>query len=202
MGGINRSASDRASYGVPMLPFRPFRNTAIGGSQGGSSMHVSAWIHDFEAMDEYLLNQAPRAVQPGMTPRQLVAGSRQPPSLDPAWNVVRSARSEVGSGSMAGTAREAASWQPAAEASPSAGLLTIDEERQRRRNLAETRSSEARDFFQRGQAAEAAGKANIAKIYYQMAVRRATGDLQVEILAKLQATAQEKTGQSVARSAN
>ncbi|MDZ7617617.1 MAG: hypothetical protein U1E05_11465 [Patescibacteria group bacterium] len=195
MGGINRSASGRTSYGAPMLPFRPFRNTAIGGSQGGSSMHVSAWVHDFEAMDDYLLNQPPRTVQFGTTPRQAVAGSRQPPSLDPAWNV-------AGGGSVAGATHGAASWQPAAEASPSSGLLTVDEERQRRQNLADTRATEAHDFFERGQTAEAAGKTNVAKIYYQMAARRATGDLHVAVLAKLQAIAQEQTGQSVARSDN
>ncbi len=200
MGGINRSASGRTSYGVPMLPFRPFRNTAIGSSQGASSMHMSAWIHDFEAMDDYLLNQAPRTVQSGMGPRQAIADSRQPPSLDPAWNVARGGRSEVGGGSVAGTPHGAASWQPAAEAAPSAGLPTVDEERQRRQNLADTRATEAHDFFQRGQTAEAAGKTNVAKIYYQMAARRATGDLQAEVLAKLQAIAQEQTGQSVARS--
>ena len=200
MGGINRSASGRTSYGVPMLPFRPFRNTAIGSNQGASSMHISAWIHDFEAMDDYLLNQAPRTVQPGMAPRQAVVGSRQPPSLDPAWNIARSGRSELADGRVAYATHGAPSWQSEAEATPPPGLLTVDEERQRRQNLADTRATEARDFFERGQTAEAAGKANVAKIYYQMAARRATGDLQVAVLAKLQAIAQQQTGQSVARS--
>lgn len=41
-------------------------------------------------------------------------------------------------------------------------------------------------LLEKAAGAEAAGKPNVAKIYYQMAARRATGDRQREILARLQ----------------
>ena len=53
----------------------------------------------------------------------------------------------------------------------------------------EVRRQEAADFFQRGRAAEAAGKANVARIYYQMAARRLplhqNAPMKTEILARL-----------------
>ena len=49
------------------------------------------------------------------------------------------------------------------------------------------RSAEADDYFARGQQAEADGKMAVAKIYYQMAARRATGDLKQQVLARLDA---------------
>ena len=48
-----------------------------------------------------------------------------------------------------------------------------------------TRVEEADSFFARGQQAEADGKPNVAKIYYQMAARRATGDLKQQVQARL-----------------
>ena len=49
------------------------------------------------------------------------------------------------------------------------------------------RADEADSFFARGQQAEADGKPNVAKIYYQMAARRATGDLKQQVQARLDA---------------
>lgn len=57
LGGIKRAATGRNEFGVPMLPFRPFKNTGIGREVSASSVHVTATIHDFEAMDEFLLSQ-------------------------------------------------------------------------------------------------------------------------------------------------
>lgn len=45
--------------------------------------------------------------------------------------------------------------------------------------------AEARSWYERGITAERAGKANVAKTYYQMAARRASGPLREEILARL-----------------
>lgn len=56
MGGISRSAEGRTESGVPMLPFRPFRNQAIGQTRSAASTFVTATIHDFDAMDQALLN--------------------------------------------------------------------------------------------------------------------------------------------------
>ena len=48
-----------------------------------------------------------------------------------------------------------------------------------------TRAEEADTFFARGQKAEADGKPGVAKIYYQMALRRAAGDLKQQAQARL-----------------
>ena len=47
------------------------------------------------------------------------------------------------------------------------------------------RASEAEELFAKGQLAEAEGKAGVAKIYYQMAARRAQGELLQETIARL-----------------
>jgi hypothetical protein len=67
----------------------------------------------------------------------------------------------------------------------SAPLPSIEEIRRQRRFDDEARQSEARDFFERGQAAVESGKANVARIYYQMAAKRASGSFRDEVLAKL-----------------
>ncbi len=206
MGGINRSASGRNSFRSPTLPFRPFKNTAIGSEQSAMGMHVSARIHDFEAMDEYLLSQPPRTVQAGGGARNVAGIDNRPAGLDPArhaagiastWNAVPADR---GGGAAAHPAD--GQWQSARKPAPAAPLLSVAEERRRREAHAESRSAEAEAFFLRGQEAEASGKANVARIYYQMAARRATGELQHEVLGRLRDIAHPETAGSLARSAD
>ncbi len=48
-------------------------------------------------------------------------------------------------------------------------------------------NQDAEDWFQRGCDAEEAGKRNVAKLYYQMASRRASGKLKKQILTRLDA---------------
>ena len=57
----------------------------------------------------------------------------------------------------------------------------------RRQQAAEdsTAQAEARQYCDQARAAEAAGKPGVAKIYYQMAARRAGGALKTEILSEL-----------------
>jgi len=61
------------------------------------------------------------------------------------------------------------------------------------------KTEEAAKFFERGQRAEAAGKSGVAKIYYQMAARRATGDLREQVAAKLEAIGRAKTASKIAQ---
>ena len=60
-----------------------------------------------------------------------------------------------------------------------------EEIRQRNEAAAQARNSEAYKFFEKGIAAEEAGKANVAKIYYNMAARRAPDELKAAVQAKL-----------------
>jgi hypothetical protein len=66
----------------------------------------------------------------------------------------------------------------------------------RRQQLAavDKKQQEATEYYRRGQTAESEGKGNVAKIYFQMAARRASGELKAEIQRHLD-------GPALARSA-
>ena len=54
LGGINRASTGRTESGV--LPFPGFQNRGIGQDRSASSFWATAQIHDFDAMDQALLN--------------------------------------------------------------------------------------------------------------------------------------------------
>jgi hypothetical protein len=174
MGGVNRASSGRNEFGVPILDKLPyvnrlFKNVGIGQQYSAAPIRMTAYIHDFDEMEEQLLGQPPSTLgmsgRLGQTPAQIAAHSLMP--RDPV---------------------AAVAWQPKVAETPAdrPGAKLADE--QARRAVAqETREDEAQKFFERGRQAEADGKANVAKIYYQMAARRATGQLKEQVLAKLEA---------------
>ena len=151
LGGVNRARSGSGQFGAPLLPFG---NRAGGSSVGATGASVSAYVHDFRAMDEALLGGSPSDFQARR-------GELPPLESDPLI-----------------TSRNSTGARPA----PS-----VDDVRQRRMAAEQTRASEALVFFERGQKAEAAGKPNVAKIYYQMVTRRATGSLKERSVARLEA---------------
>jgi hypothetical protein len=182
MGGINRASSGRNEFGAPLSPFR---NSAIGSERSASNMRMHVWIHDFEAMDQLLLSQ------PAGATAALGALPMDQPDDNPFVRmVVESQEPEAGS------SWELSSRADAQEVPP----LSVAAERQRRVRQQETRAAEADDFFARGQQAEAEGKQNVAKIYYQMAARRATGELKTQVAAKLEAIGRAETGSAVVQS--
>lgn len=73
-------------------------------------------------------------------------------------------------------------------------------EARRMRDLEQgAKEGEARSFYQQGLNAQAAGKPGIARILYQMAARRASGELRARILRRLdvlrlEARSPQKTG--------
>ncbi len=154
LGGVNRAQGDLRQFGAPLLPFG---NRSMGSSRSASGMSVTAWIHDFEAMDEALLGQS--------SYYQGYLQARQAPPAG-AWD--QRVAGSVGSSG--------------ARAAPS-----VEDIRQERLAAQETRASEALTFFERAKKAEAEGKPNVARIYYEMVARRATGDLKDQALAKLEA---------------
>jgi hypothetical protein len=96
--------------------------------------------------------------------------------------------------------------EPATAASPLAlglakgqatSLPSLKEIESQRSMKEQAARSEAADFFQRGRDAQSAGKAGLARTYYQMALRRASGDLRSQIAAQL-----EQLGAAGARVAN
>jgi len=144
LGGVNSSRGASSSFGGPLLPGGQ-RAQAAQASAGG--VGISAWIHDFEAMDRAALDEA--------------AARR-------------------------GDVSESESARPL-RANPfsAAGVQSIAEIRQQQAEAAAEVDQEAQELFARGEQAEAAGKAGAAKIYYQMAHRRARGPLRERIAQRL-----------------
>jgi hypothetical protein len=179
LGGVNRAAEGRNEFGVPLLPFRPFRNVGIGREVSSSGMWVGVTIHDFDAMDRYLLG-LPTAFSQDLGDRRsqaaALAGTLQPrdPGAGSSWQVATSS----GAGSP-----------PA---------MSVAQARVQRQRQQAVRADEAADFFQRGRAAEAVGKLSVAKIYYQMAAGRATGELKEQIAGRLETIARGQTASKIA----
>ena len=168
-GGINRASSARNEFGSPLLPFR---GVGIGSRRSASSMHITATIHDFAAMDEYLLSQA---AQRTTFPVRLTNSRPLPRSNPDTWQVV-APRSSISAENLS---------------------ASVAEERLRRTRLSQARESEAAEYFQRGQRAEAAGKNGAAKIFYQMAARRANGQLKQQLTKKLETFSRKQAGSAV-----
>jgi len=168
LGGIKRASESSVSRGVPILgkmPFanRLFTNRGIGREVGASHMHVTATIIDHNEMDEMILGRA-AAMRPGVaavseTDRRAAYLSR---------NVARN--------------RLEAAEEAVARRAPS-----VEEIRQRNEAAQQERDSEAQFFYAKGRKAQAAGKNTLAKTYYQMAARRATGPFKTVVLARLDA---------------
>jgi hypothetical protein len=185
LGGVSRSADGRSTFGVPGLPMRPFRNSAIGSTRSASHASVNVWIHDFEAMDRYLLGQ-PSSGGDGVAVSGDRAGFR---STMPAT------RPEVERRQWA--SRPALPAESPAAESP---IGSVAEERRRRAAQQSARAAEALRFFERGEAAESDGKAAVAKIYYQMAARRADGELRERLAARIEAITARERGEGLAAS--
>ena len=68
---------------------------------------------------------------------------------------------------------------------PEEKLAGVAEIRRRNAVADQQKVAQAKKFFARGQEAEAKGRQGVAKIYYQMAAKRATGKLKAQILTKI-----------------
>ena len=55
-------------------------------------------------------------------------------------------------------------------------------------------------LFARGERAQSEGKANVARIYYEMAARLATGKLKGKVSARLEAAGRSQSDSSVVQS--
>ena len=172
MGGINRASTGRNEFGVPGLAFPGFQNRSIGQDMSASNIWATATIHDFDAMDQAILNS------PSPNDFANVGTSRWKTNLD-LPSVPRLVPSiQLDPVKLAGK------WRAEPSAAPATNVAAEEADRSARRA---TRSSEADSYFARGQQAEADGKPSVAKIYYQMAARRSSGDLKQQVQARLDA---------------
>lgn len=182
LGGIGRASEGSVSRGVPVLGKIPgvsrlFNNRGIGREMGLSQMTLTPRIiiqeeEEFRqtgVSSELLshLSAAPNGVRP-----LAVAGGR------PAEAAVTQKADFI--------ARNVAR-HPAAATAEEAGPAPPSLEQIRRQNelAGAQRAAEAEGFFAKGQRAEAEGKSGVAKIWYQMAARRAQGELQQEVAKRL-----------------
>ncbi|MGO9114727.1 MAG: hypothetical protein ACLP9L_36385 [Thermoguttaceae bacterium] len=170
LGGVNRASDGRNEFGVPGITLPGFQNRGIGQDRSTSSFWVTATIHDFDAMDQALLNTP----SPNGVARIYPTVSRGLPEAPAAIAGRTFRRTPV---NLAG------SWQ--VEPTAPAPVSDVAVEQANRAARQATRAEEADGFFARGQQAEAEGKPNVAKIYYQMAIRRATGDVKKQVQARL-----------------
>ncbi|MEK6235274.1 MAG: hypothetical protein N2C14_11245 [Planctomycetales bacterium] len=80
--------------------------------------------------------------------------------------------------------------QPVAAPPARAGLDprsgSLAEIRQQKETAQDAQQQKALGYFARGQEAEVKGKANVAKLYYKMAAKRAVGELRGVILARME----------------
>ena len=163
-GGINRAYDGRNEFGAPLLPFG---NRSIGSQRSSASVWTSVYIHDFEAMDEALLNQARGSAYRSSPYRS--AGTAWGPRVD------------------TGTPPVDKPWQVSSKPQPTPGTtsMSVEQLQAQREQELQVRASDAERLFERGKLAQAKGKIDVAKIYYRQASRRADAPLQDKILAQL-----------------
>ena len=195
LGGIGRASEGSVSRGVPMLGKIPgvnrlFANRGIGRDVGLSQMTITPRIIIQEeeelrqtGVSSEMLSQL-SAASNGARPFAVAGGSPADPAVSRKADFI--ARN---------IARHPAS--PAAEeASPA--LPSVEQIRRQNELAKVQRTSEAEEFFAKGQRAEAEGKAGVAKIWYQMAARRAQGKLQQDIAERLAILAGSAAGEKLA----
>jgi hypothetical protein len=176
LGGVGSAHSGRTETGIPGLGLRPFDNAAIGGVCAASGASVHAEIQDLDAMDRALLaggnsaaNASPDAVAFQKLPvmlRPLPRNARGVSSVRESSPLVADA---AGSESVADLQRQQAAADAVAE---------------------QQTQEEAQRFFDQAGELQAAGKPGVAKVYYRMAARRATGDLRERAIAALRELSQ------------
>jgi len=180
--------------GFPMVgtynPVPPFAPSMVP-SPGGSGVGRDAVVNALERA------RAERAQKERMQEEALAdaeAARMNPPARPNAQN--RHGNDDlvlIGAALPAAQAAESASDGPArklaAARASSAGRPVPSVAEARRLHAAEQagEKSEALAYLERGRNAEAIGKPNVAKVYYQMAARRASGNLRDQILARLNA---------------
>jgi hypothetical protein len=93
------------------------------------------------------------------------------------------ARAEAKGGAGAASAGDAAAQQAATQAIRP--ILSVAEIRRQREAGDEAKNAEALEHMQRGEQAERDDKPGVAKIHYQMALRRATGELKRQLQERI-----------------
>jgi hypothetical protein len=172
----------------PMMPPMPYSADLAGG--GDSPMHYTDRV---QAMRRLMAERNRTAAQQldepaaieGEAQRQ-VRAMAQPPAprnVDPA---------EPAAKPVAGGPAIGAALGPDSASSATRAVPSVAEARRLHEIEQHAQDGEAQVLLERGQAAEDEGKPNVARIYYQMALKRATGEVRQQALAKLNALSSER----------
>lgn len=167
LGGVGRAAYGSSRFGVSGLNLLPGIGRLFGGSVASDSVAVGGasvrvTVIDLAAMDREVLSRALGRLKPVQKDPRVVA----------IENHVRSASRNKDNNT--------ASVQSVAE---------IERKNRQEKNAV---LREGLEFFAKGTAAEMAGKAGVAKIYYKMAARRVDPVTQRKISARIQSLAARK----------
>jgi len=160
LGGIGRGASGSTWRGLG-----PLKNRAQGANRMAGNASVSATIIDHDEIDRALLAAAARrgeAVDSAATKASALSKSVARVDRSP------SAANRTGSG--------------AAALPDSVAAI-----REQNRMAAEERNQELADYFAKARKAEAEGKIAVAKVFYQMVARSASGEMQQQAATRLSA---------------
>jgi len=181
LGGIGRFSEGSVSRGVPMLNKIPgvsrlFGNRGIGRDVGLSQMTVTPRI---------IIQEEEELRQTGVSSELLSQLSSVPNAARPVA-LAGAAPADPALARKADFIARNIARHPAATAEEAGPAQPSVEQIQRQNELARVqRTAEAQEFFAKGQRAEGEGKAGVAKIWYQMAARRASGELQQEVAERL-----------------
>ncbi len=164
LGGVNRARDGSTSRG-----FGPFANRGIGGDRMASGVSVQATIIDHDELDRAVLAEA--------------AARRTPAGPDDAKAALLSRHIGRDATCIAATSGRA----------PGGSADSVAAIRAKNAAAADERASEAAAYFAQGQQAEADGKPGVARIYYQLVVRRDVGPLKQQAELRLAAMAHKAT---------
>lgn len=161
LGGIHRGFDGSSTRGIGRGPLLANRGLSSGRSTSGMSVHAT--IIDHHEIDEALLAEA--------------AARRCTPATDPVLAKAERLLHTLGrSGSMT------------VSAAPEEPLVgSVAEIRRQNELAAQDRAAENEANLAKAQALEKEGKLAVAKIYYGMVSRSASGQLKQQALARLQA---------------
>ncbi len=188
LGGVNRAAMGQSARGVPLISRfpgagRPFTNRGIGSSVASSSASAHATIIDHAELDELTLSGAELLRRPGgglPTAEEL--------RIDRKADFLSRHVDRSGAGETSSTRTFSSAAEPALE---SVAAIRSRTELARQRET-EQRQAEALTLFQDGQDAEKDGDFGAARVCYQVAARKAEGELKEQALARLAALRAER----------
>jgi len=190
LGGIDRVREGSNEVGMPILgqvPYlnRLFKNRAIGRDVSSSRFRAHAKILILEELEQEVMDQASsaRAARGDRRSFEEMAADYQ------AREVVRQHEAQR---RQAGYLSRNVDRQPlqltraVPEEPEQPEIPNLDQIRRQNELARQQRDAEAVAYFEKAQAAQQAGKKGSARVYYNMAVRRAKGDFKQEILTQLE----------------